>query len=318
MWTLTDVKTETRDRLKDTAVSPILNDTRFLRWAKEFYLDFIPRTGGGWLYDEYTFSSVASTAEYAFPSRFMRALKLFDTTNNKEVFCGDNQDEVADPDRSNTGTPSWYQRAYLLEVQAQPSSASVITASSSSASDVTSYFVQIRGLDANSNEIEETITLNGATGVATTASFTKVYEVTKNGTSNGIVTVTSNTAAVTLVKLSKEETRRQFQWIRLVSVPDSVIAYRLHFLRKPRQVVDAYDSFEIPDYYSGAMLNFFEWKGAQIMYEVSKQQSIFGKYIESINQAIDFVGRDLNYVTIHKEIEENIDSQFGYISRRAP
>jgi len=64
-------------------------------------------------------------------------------------------------------------------IYAYPSAAAVMYVSSSSASDddgsTGATEIQVEGLDANYDEVTETVTLNGQTQVATSASFLRVY-----------------------------------------------------------------------------------------------------------------------------------------------
>jgi hypothetical protein len=72
---------------------------------------------------------------------------------------------------------------------AYPSSASQLTLVSSSASDTTALSVQIQGLDANFNILNETIALNGTTPVTTVNSFFRINAmVITNGTNVGTIT----------------------------------------------------------------------------------------------------------------------------------
>src|SRR3990167_6146919 len=122
LWELTQ---EARDRAIDK--SSAVTDAKAQIIASLLVKDIIVRTGGWWLYDEYTFSATALTGSYAFPSRFMKPLMLVNTTNNKELSQEHWRIERNDIDRSQTGTPECYSFTYLRDVQNQPSSASIIT-----------------------------------------------------------------------------------------------------------------------------------------------------------------------------------------------
>ena len=256
LWEFTQ---EARDRAIDKA--SVVTDAKAQIMARLLVKDVIVRTGGFWLYDEYTFTTTANTGSYAFPSRFMRPLVLFNTTNNKEIPQTHWRVERADIDRGSTGTPECYSFSYYRDVQNQPSSASVITVSSAHASDTAAngHYFRLRGWDSNSIEISETLSMNGTSSVASTGSISEVltcqkvnYNTIANDennrySTNGIYTVTSNAAAVTLVKLGVDEAQRRFQWFRLYDIPAAADSYRLHFLRKPAEISNKYDKLDIPD-----------------------------------------------------------------------
>jgi hypothetical protein len=70
-----------------------------------------------------------------------------------------------------------------------PSSASQLTLVSSSASDTSALSVQIQGLDANFNILNETIAMNGTTPVTTVGSFLRINGmITTNGSNVGTIT----------------------------------------------------------------------------------------------------------------------------------
>ena len=132
------------------------------------------------------------------------------------------------------------------QVTAQPTSASVITIVSSSASDTTAAkAITIYG-DTASGVTTESITPNGLTGVAGTTSFTQILGVTKGADWAGTLTMTSNSAAVTNLKLFPTEYGRSYQQMMLLGLPtaNETITYR--FYRKPRELSASNDLTDIP------------------------------------------------------------------------
>jgi len=72
---------------------------------------------------------------------------------------------------------------------AYPSSASQLTIVSTSTSDTSALSVQVQGLDANFNILNETIALNGTTAVTTVGSFLRINNmIVTNGTNVGVIT----------------------------------------------------------------------------------------------------------------------------------
>lgn len=322
MLTYGNLKTLTRSLAKDDASA--CTDEIMRYFAELLMEDLILRTGGWWLYDEHTFASVAAQGEYAFPSRFLLPLKLWDVDNECEVEKLGAGDEQDDPDRGDSGTPRCYKYSYTRQVQAQPSSASVITAASTSTDDTSSYTMRVRGLDANDVEIAENITLNGTTSVATTTSFTEVWSITKNKSSNGIVTVTSNAGAVTLVRLASEELSRDHQWIRMLEAPSAIINYRLDFIRKASIVSDDKDRLEAPELFTRALALHLEYLVKHFFYDVSDEK-VFAAYLEAVQLTNDRLGKTPSDRWIHRHVGAFASQRTGhyqppiagYISRRA-
>ena len=85
-----------------------------------------------------------------------------------------------------------------------PATAQVMVVASTSANDTSAgtgaRTVVVQGLDANSNQIEETVTLNGQTGVSTTNSFLRVTHMYLATTGTGLAaagTISVGTGTVT-------------------------------------------------------------------------------------------------------------------------
>ena len=330
LWELTQ---EARDRAIDK--SSAVTDAKAQIIASLLVKDIIVRTGGFWLYDEYTFTATASTGSYAFPSRFMKPLMLVNTTNNKELSQEHWRVERNDIDRSQEGTPECYSPTYLRDVQNQPSSASVVTVSSASASDTAAngHYLRLRGLDMNSIEVRETLSMNGASSVLSSTSFLELWTVEKVNSntiandednrysSNGIITATSNAAAVTLVKLGVDEARRSFQWFRLYPIPAAADSFRLHFLRRPAEVSHKYDKLDLPDFLENAALLWLEWYIKYYLLD-QRDEKTFNLYLEQLNQATEFLKRNEDQRIRHGEIDPTgsrnlYQPPVGYISRRA-
>ena len=81
-----------------------------------------------------------------------------------------------------------------------PGSAVVMTLASSSASD-TAVKITINGLDANYNQISESVTLNGTTGVNTVNSYLRINSLITN-TGNAVGTVTAKNGGTTYAQIN--------------------------------------------------------------------------------------------------------------------
>jgi len=329
---LGELTEEARDRAIDKASS--VTDAKAQIIARLLVKDLIIRTGGWWLYDEYTFTSVASTGSYAFPSRLMKPLLLLNTSQNNVIEQEHWRIEGDDIDRSQTGTPRAYSYTYLRGVQNQPTSASKVTIASSSASDTAAngHYVRLRGLDSNYVEVRETLSMNGTTDVISGNTYLEVWSLDKGTNvtiasnestryfSNGQYTATTNAAAVTLAVIGAEESRREFQWFRFFPVCDSADDYRLHFLRKPSEVSTSYDRIDIPDFLETAALLYLEWYVKAYLLD-QRDDKTFQFYVEQLAEAEHFLKDLPGQRIIHGEIDSTRGGLYqppaGYISRRA-
>ena len=142
------------------------------------------------------------------------------------------------------GSALKFELGAIQQVMAQPSAASVITVSSSSTSDGASQSVIIRG-DTDDGVTEETLTV-GTLGAASAGlvSFTRILRVTKLGTWSGTMLLTSDAAAVTILKLFASEVARSYQTIKLLTTPSVAESIEYHFYRQPSPLV--YDN-DVPD-----------------------------------------------------------------------
>lgn len=181
-----------------------------------------------------TFTTVSGTKQYSLHQEFLRPFTFRNTTQNlwltempaRMVDLGGfdfNQDTDVD--------------AFVLwsrsQIQNQPTSASVVTISSSSASDTqATKAITIYG-DTADGMTSESITPNGTTPVAGTTSFTQILSVTKAAAWAGTMTMTSNSAAVTNLKLFATEYGRSYQQMMFLGNPPASETIQYRFYRKP-------------------------------------------------------------------------------------
>lgn len=313
---------------KGVDVSSINTNEKLQLQAKLLVQDMVIRTGGFWLYDEYTFSSVASTGTYAFPSRYWKSLILFDTTNENEIDHIASTDEKYNIDRSNA-TPWGYSLCYRRQVQAQPSTASKVNIISTNTNDTSAngHTFVVRGLDSNSLEIGESLNMNGTTTVQSSNTYAEIWTASKGGTrittgrytSNGQYTLSAG--ATTLVILSIYEDSREHQWVRLHNTPDAVINYRLHFVRKPKNVTRDYDNLDIPESFENAALLGFEWYVKSYLLD-RRDDKTLAMYVDELQRVSEFEAKHYDERIVHGAIDSMQDiglytPPMGYISRRA-
>ena len=192
------------------------------------------------VYPDYTFTTTAGKQDYALPDDFHKEVVVRDTTNGIELGKCDIQRIGMDfpDDADDSGLVSRYS---ILEdtVQDQPSSASVLACVSSSASD-TGVSLLVRGISGGV-EVNETVNLNGLTPVNTTNSYTRVKAISKSAVSVGKVTVTSNSAAVTITVMPAKMTTAYCKKMRLFYIPTTAVVIACPYIVKPFPMLEDYD-----------------------------------------------------------------------------
>lgn len=243
-----------RSELVDLIKSKSITNTRRDRWLNQAQSDVAAEMDCEHLNVTKTFSSVANQRTYHFGFEFNKVLSLRDTTNNIDLTeLTEGEIEEMDPDFSDTGTPYSYSITGMSWVENQPSSASVITIVSDSASDTTQT-VTINGFDANNTEITETLSLNGLTPAVGTTSFTEITHISKSESTAGIVTATSNSAAVTVIRIPAAQLAKQYQPLNLYYIPSAINVYKVRGIRRPRMMISANDYPDFPEAYHELVL----------------------------------------------------------------
>jgi hypothetical protein len=199
------------------------------------------------LYPKQTFSLVQSQQIYSLHQEYHRPLYFYNQTTREFLeqiparqFTDDNLNWI--DGTTNNAFTLWG----MAPVKAQPTSASVVTIVSDSASDTTAAKnIIVRGETASGIETD-TLTPNGTSSVAGTKSFTTILNVTLSAAWAGKLTMTSNSGAVTNLTLAVGEFGRQYQQLRLLWVPGSADVIEYEFFRKPSPLTNDYDVLDIP------------------------------------------------------------------------
>jgi hypothetical protein len=154
--------------------------------------------------------------------------------------------EVGENWMEGSGKSPYFRLVGTQPVASQPSAASVITIVSSSASDTTAAkAITVRGISSGSLA-SDTITPNGTTPVAGTVSFTRVLAVTKAAAWVGTATLSSNSAAVTVLSLGPTEYGKSYRQLELLKTPDAADVIEYRFFRQPLAMVSDNDLPDIP------------------------------------------------------------------------
>lgn len=156
-----------------------------------------------------------------------------------------------------TNIPSSYRMWGVDCVLEQLKAASVITIASSSSSD-TSIAVTIFGTVSGypDYEIITTNGSNGTTSVLGTKSFTSVERIVKNQNTIGRITVTANSAAVTVgvLPVGNTTTGPQYSKIQLYPLPNAVFPINVFYYKQPYQLINDGDVPELGEDFSEAII----------------------------------------------------------------
>lgn len=277
--TFADMKANVGLELQDTSTS---FNTLIGKWINRRYFQCLRYVNWDAINPSYSVTLVAGTQDYALPRDFGKAVYAVDATNNFTY------EEVRFDDLA--GNPSGiYQQGgankytiYESPVAVQPTSASVVTVVSSSASD-SSAAVTIRGL-VGGVETFETITLNGVTPANGSLSFTYISSVSKDLTV-GSVTVTCNSQTVAVIEPERKVVR--YKLIRFMPIPSEArtvtIPYHINPLPMSQDddvpVIDIDDCLE-----AGARADGWRYKrqGQKASVEEANYQSLMSDYVYSI------------------------------------
>jgi hypothetical protein len=188
---------------------------------------------------DYTFNTVSGTQRYVLPDDFGKEIVCTDKTNNQELARTTIEKLFEDyQDISDSGTVLRYA---IIEdcVQAQPTSASILTMKSSSGSDTTQT-VLVRGISGGV-ETYESVTLLGESDAVTANQYTRIKGISKSAVTTGYVTIDSNTAAVTQAIIPKETLETRYKLIVLHYVPSGVYTIALPYIINPMPLSQDYD-----------------------------------------------------------------------------
>lgn len=194
-----------------------------------------------------SFTTVAGQSAYSLHQEFLRPYVFRNTTRNVSLTETPSRNiEQAGIDMIQDTNTDRFQLWGRSPVLAQPTSASVVTIVSSSASDTgAAKAITILG-DTASGVTSESITPTGTTPAAGTTSFTQILGVTKGAAWTGTMTMTSNSAAVTNLSLFPSEYGRSYQQLQYLGTPASGETVQYRFYRKPKELTNDNDLTDIP------------------------------------------------------------------------
>jgi len=188
-----------------------------------------------------------------------------------------------EPRRQDTGNPALYMLFEVSGVNIQPSSASIISAVSSSPSD-TNVTITVRGLVGGEDDFDS-LALNGTTIRNGTKVFSRIDALTKIKHTVGRVTITSNSETITNAVMGRFDDTISFKRIRFYPIPSSAITITIKHYKRAPILARRHHSTEIPrewDYIVDQLAFAFalQSKGQDQLPEARLQAEIAVKMIE--------------------------------------
>lgn len=209
------------------------------RFANRRYFQILRAINWRNIRPDYTFDTVNGTQNYVLPNDFGKEVACNDTTNSQEI-GRKSLEELYSTYGSISGSGEVERYAIIDDVvQAQPTSTSVLAVVSGSASDTTQS-VFVRGISGGV-EVSETLTLTGTTPLNTSNSYTRIKSITKSAATTGKVTITSNSAAVTIAVIAPEELITRYKIFIAHYVPAEIITIALPYIVNPLPLNSNYD-----------------------------------------------------------------------------
>jgi len=188
---------------------------------------------------DYSITTTAGTEDYVLPEDFKKEITVVDKTNKRELKPLSLQ-QWSEAYVSNLDSQGSLTNYIILEspVKKQPSSAGVVSITSSSTDDTTQS-VYVRGIDASGNEDYESISVNGTAVIAGTKSFSRIIGVSKSAVSAGYITVTRG--ADTLSVLGREDRVSYYKIIRFIMTPNATITVEIAYIQEQLPLRNDYD-----------------------------------------------------------------------------
>lgn len=227
--------------------------TRYDRIMRSFLWNELLRT--------YNLSVTSGTRDYALRYDLESIIKIWDTTNGREITENDIQNHVRfiAPNLElsgnvQTGVSDTYIDIGSKSVSALLSTDDQVQVVSTSATDVSPMTIRIVG-EVSGIAIAESITLTGATAATSTNTFDSGTElVVSVGTSDGslqdlagVVTVREKTTTTNvLAKLAPNERAPYYRWIRLSATPSASATLQVWFKKRWMPLVHDLDVPLVP------------------------------------------------------------------------
>lgn len=146
-----------------------------------------------------------------------------------------------------TDAPYRFVLTTVQNVKMQPQTAGVATVTTTGGTEPAASTVVIKGIDNNSEYVEETLSSGSAWSTLTSSTVWRTIEsVTKHG---GMFTrtITVTVGTDTILTLTANEYGRQYRQLELTKFPTQAIDFHYRFYRKPLKLVNDYDMPQVPE-----------------------------------------------------------------------
>lgn len=220
-------------------------------------------------------------------------------------------------DIATTGTPTNYRMWGENFIQQQPNSASVVTISSSSSSD-TGVGIRVHGIVSGLPDSEKIMTnaSDGTTAVAGTKSFSKIERITKDATTEGRITCTTNSAGVTVTTLPAGDTTAgtQIKKIQLWPLPDKVFPVHVFYYKEPWRLVDDDDVHEMGQEFDELIILL---SVAKIQFETNQREgeAFFSMYKDELATLRRLNADKLDWLTSLRRMRDNPRATRAFVHR---
>jgi hypothetical protein len=195
-----------------------------------------------------TLSIVANQTAYALHPRFQQPYFFFNPDTDVYLEEVPARSLMESSEDWNDGTFTDASRFMLTNIskwKQQPSTASVITITTTGGTESTSNTIILRGTDANGAILTETLSSGSAWSTLTSSnSFAVLEDLTKVGVTWARTITVTDAAANTLLSLGSTEYGRQYRMFETLGTPSAAKSILYRFYRAPRALV--YDN-DIPD-----------------------------------------------------------------------
>lgn len=222
----TNVGTDIQDT--SSAMQTILK-----RLCNDAYFEILRRVNWDGINPSFQITTTAGTQDEILPSDFGKEMYVHDATNLRTIdFISLSELIEKFPDTPTTqGTVDRY-TVFDDVVRKQPTSASTLSITSSSASDTTQT-VRIKGTDSNNVELDESVTVTGTSAAVSTNTYKTVRSITKSAATVGRITITSNAAAVTVAVMAPADLDYKVKKMRFHLVPNTALTLNVPYHIKP-------------------------------------------------------------------------------------
>ena len=214
------------------------------------------------LIEDGTFDTVDGTYYYYLDSRVLKPIGFVDEDNENDLDVYSRAKFLKDypvPDVASTdeAPPTIIVPMKKVWCTAQPTAAStlVVTDVGTETADIK---VAVRGISSGVEKTERLTLAAGINPTVTSAnSYTEVLAITKDA-SVGIVSVKSNSSAITNIVLLPTETEKSHWKVRLHTVPDDAYTINYPFYRTPWDFINDEDVIPFDDIFQDVLLDLAE------------------------------------------------------------